>query len=160
MRRSILAFTALAVLSVPALAGPGDQIGYRGWGPRIGFSSSPDQVHLGAHMDFGYFAEHFRLQPNMEIGFGSGRVLTAFNMETAYRFPTMWGDWAPYAGGGIGVDRISMEDHPEGSHSDLGVNALGGIEKELAGGDRFFLETKLGLTQAPDVKITAGWTFY
>lgn len=160
MRQSLATITALLILSAPAWAAPSDQVGYRGWGPRVGFSSSPDQVHLGAHMDFGYFAEHFRLQPNMEVGFGSGRTLTTFNVETAYRFTTAWGDWSPYAGGGIGVERVSMDDPPGGSRSDLGVSALGGIEKGLSGGDRFFLEAKLGLTQAPDVKLTAGWTFY
>jgi hypothetical protein len=160
MRGFVVAALVLAAASVPASAGTGDQVGYRGWGPRFGISSGPDQVHLGAHVDFGYFAEHFRLQPNLEVGFGSGRVLTAFNVETSYRFRTAWGDWSPYAGGGIGLDRVSRDNSSFGATSDLGASALGGIEKGLANGDRFFLETKLGLSHAPDIKISAGWTFY
>ena len=42
----------------------------------------------------------------------------------------------------------------------IGVNALGGIEKGISSGDRFFLEAKFSLNDVPDAKITAGWTFY
>jgi hypothetical protein len=151
---------ALAVLAAPVAADAADRIGYRGWGPRVGLSSGPDQIHFGAHMDFGTFADHFRLQPNVEIGVGSGRTLTAFNLETAYRFVTAWGAWSPYAGGGLGLDMTSGDEVPGRSNEELGASVLGGIEKGLASGDRFFVETKLGISHAPDIKFTAGWTFY
>jgi hypothetical protein len=160
MRTILVTIAALAVLTLPALAGPQDQVGYRGWGPRVGLSSGPDQMHFGAHLDFGYFAEHFRLQPNLEVGVGSGRTISAFNVETSYRFLTTWGSWSPYAGGGLGLNMVSGNDRPGRSNEDLGASALGGIEKGLSNGDRFFLETKLGLGHAPDIKFTAGWTFY
>jgi hypothetical protein len=152
----------LAVAASSAIAGPGDRVGFRGWGPRVGLSLGPDQVVFGAHMDFGYFAEHFRLQPNLEIGVGDGRTFTAMNVETAYRFNDRWGDWSPYAGGGLGLDMVGGDEGHrfEGSNTDLGASALGGIEKGLNNGDRFFVETKIGLADAPDIKFMVGWTFY
>ncbi len=42
----------------------------------------------------------------------------------------------------------------------MGLNVLGGIEKGLSDGDRFFTEAKLGFADAPDFKLTVGWTFY
>ena len=46
------------------------------------------------------------------------------------------------------------------SQTDLGVNLLGGIEKGLSNGDRFFIEGKFSLNDVPDAKVTVGWTFY
>ena len=46
---------------------PGSDIGFRGWGPRLGVSINPDQFHFGAHLDFGNFARHVRFQPNIEL---------------------------------------------------------------------------------------------
>ena len=154
---------AATLLTAPSVAwgAVGDHVGYRGWGPRAGLSLGPDQVVVGAHMDFGYFAEHFRLQPNMEVGIGDGRTFTAANLETSYRFSNTWGSWSPYAGGGLGLDMVSGEDGPNNnSGADLGASALGGIEKGLSNGDRFFMETKIGLADAPDIKFMVGWTFY
>jgi len=139
---------------------PGTKVGFRGWGPRVGLTINPDQVHFGAHLDFGNFAQHIRFQPNVEIGFGDGLTLFAINAEAAYRFASRWDVWTPYLGGGIGVIIASASHGSHGSSTDLGASILGGVEKGLANGNRFFLEAKLGFVDAPDLKLTAGWTFY
>ena len=140
---------------------PGTKVGFRGWGPRVGLTFNPDQVHFGAHLDFGNFARHIRFQPNVEIGFGDGLTLFAINAEAAYRFASRWDVWTPYLGGGIGANIVSVDKGKDnGSSTDFGASILGGIEKGLANGHRFFLEAKLGLADSPDLKITAGWTFY
>lgn len=153
----------LALLATgQAAADPYTDVGFRGWGPRFGVSSGPDAVHVGAHFDYGNFAEHVRFQPNIELGFGDHVNVYAFNAEAAYRFSSQWDAWTPYLGGGLGAN-IKSIDVPGGgtdSQSDLGVNLLGGIEKGLSNGDRFFLELKLSLNDVPDTKVTAGWTFY
>lgn len=160
MRRILIgAFVALAL--VPALAFADASVGYRGWGPRLGLTSGPDQLHVGFHLDFGNFAQHVRFQPNFEMGFGDGATLAAMNFETAYRFSSS-SDWSPYAGGGVGVnfwgsDRRGFRDYND---TDVGLNLLGGIEKSLSDGDRFFTEAKFGVDDAPDFKLTFGWTFY
>jgi opacity protein-like surface antigen len=151
----------LVLTSAPALSQP-DDVGFRGWGPRVGMAVDPDQVYFGGHIDFGYFAEHFRLQPNVELGLGNDLTVLAINAETAYRFSSDWGRWSPYLGGGLGL--ISVSDDNAGlrdeTETNLGASVLGGIEKNLSSGDRFFLEAKLGLVDAPDLKVGAGWTFF
>lgn len=166
MRRTtrwILMAATVAGVMTPALARgePQSEIGFRGWGPRIGLSVDPDQVHFGAHLDFGHFARHVRFQPNLELGLGEDVKLFAINAEAAYRFSSSWDVWSPYLGGGLGVNSWSSDSGGmDRSDTDLGVNLLGGIEKGLADGDRFFLEVKLSLNDHPDAKFTAGWTFY
>jgi hypothetical protein len=161
----IAAALALALSPALALAGPDTDVGFRGWGPRVGLSLDPDQVHFGAHLDFGNFARHVRFQPNVEMGFGEHTRLFTVNAEAAYRFRSNWDVWTPYLGGGLGVNFKSYDkDFDNRGHTssdtDLGVNLLGGIEKGLSGGDRFFIEAKFSLNDVPDVKITVGWTFY
>ena len=159
----VAATLALALGLVPgwALADVDTDIGFRGWGPRVGLSLNPDQVYFGAHLDFGNFARHVRFQPNLELGFGDNVKLFTVNAEAAYRFRSTWDVWTPYLGGGIGAN-IKSVDTGRGNHSqtELGVNLLGGIEKGLSNGDRFFVEGKISLNDVPDAKIAIGWTFY
>ena len=162
------ALVALTLAFAPAArasngSDPLSDIGFRGWGPRVGLTFSPDQVHFGAHLDFGNFAKHVRFQPNVEVGLGDDLTLVTANFEAAYRFRETWDVWSPYLGGGLGVNFASFDSKGLGddTSTDLGVSVLGGIEKGLSSGDRFFLEAKLGLVdESPDVKLTAGWTFY
>jgi hypothetical protein len=132
-----------------------------GVGPRVGVTMDPDQIHFGLHLDAGNFSPRVRFQPNLEVGIGDDRTLFAFNFEAAYRFRENWDVWTPYAGGGVGINVVNFDDDIGGddSDTDVGLNLLGGIEKGTGGGDRFFLELKLGLVDSPDFKITVGWTF-
>jgi len=146
-----LLFTSAGVLA--------DEVsGYRGWGPRVGVTVDPDQIHFGAHADLGQITPRLRFQPNVEVGVGDNITIIALNFEAAYRFRGKWDVWSPYAGGGIGVNFISHERG--GDNTDAGLNGLFGIEKGTRRGDRFFIEMKLGLLDPPDLKATVGWTFF
>jgi opacity protein-like surface antigen len=169
--RMILGLAAIGVTLGPALAlaDPETDVGFRGWGPRIGLSVDPDQVHFGAHIDYGLLSRHVRFQPNVELGFGDHVDLFTLNAEAAYRFSEQWDVWSPYLGGGIGANirRYDTDFYNNGnngnrnnSDTELGVNVLGGLEKGLSNGDRFFVEVKFSLNDVPDVKATVGWTFY
>jgi hypothetical protein len=165
MRRTLIAtLTMLALVAGAARAdresSPGTDIGFRGWGPRLGVSINPDQIHFGAHLDFGNFAEHVRFQPNFEMGFGDHLMLTTLNAEAAYRFRSTWDVWTPYLGGGLGMNIARQDGGNHATDTSLGVNLLGGIERGISDGDRFFVEGKFSLNDAPDAKITVGWTFY
>ena len=163
MRRVLLATILAVILAAPTVAGPAEHIGYRGWGPRMGISSGPDQAVVGAHLDFGNFADHFRLQPNAELGIGSDRTVLALNGEFAYRFVADWDTWSPYLGGGLGLNitnRDGRRGFEDDSSTDLGASMVGGIEKNIMNGDRFFIETKIGLVDSPDLKFEVGWTFF
>jgi hypothetical protein len=157
----IAALMGVALAPTFALGDTYTDVGFRGWGPRVGLSLSPDQIHFGGHLDFGQFAKHVRFQPNVELGFGDNVDLFTVNAEAAYRFSEQWDVWSPYLGGGVGanIKRYSNANDKE-TETDLGVNLLGGIEKGLSSGDRFFVEGKFSLNDAPDVKVTVGWTFY
>ncbi len=169
MRRFLsLALVLVVVVPATAHAGSESEVGFRGWGPRVGLTVDPDQIHLGAHVDFGNFARHVRFQPNLEVGFGVV-TLFALNFEAAYRFQSRWNVWTPYVGGGLGLNfvRGDLGHRWLGSHhfhdntgAQAGLNILGGIEKGLRNGDRFFAEAKLGFSNSPDLKLTVGWTFF
>ena len=159
---------ALILTPAHALASSETEVGLRGWGPRFGLSLDPDQIHFGAHADFGNFARHVRFQPNIELGFGDNLTLVAVNFEAAYRFQSRWDIWTPYLGGGLGLN-FGRENHGykerdrwwhDNSDTDIGLNILGGAERGLRNGDRFFAEAKLGFSAAPNLKLTAGWTFF
>lgn len=161
--RTILISVLMGVALTPAiaLADPDTDVGFRGWGPRVGLSVNPDQVHFGGHLDFGQFAKHVRFQPNVELGFGDNVDLFTVNAEAAYRFSQQWDVWSPYLGGGVGANiRRYNNANDKETETELGVNVLGGIEKGLSSGDRFFVEGKFSLNDVPDVKVTVGWTFY
>lgn len=167
MRRMLVAtLVAVTLAIVPSAVRAGDpnsDIGFRGWGPRVGLTINPDQVHVGAHLDFGNFARHVRFQPNVEVGFGDDLTLVTLNADAAYRFSERWDVWTPYLGGGIGLNFASAGDNGlnDDTSTDLGASVLGGIDKGLSNGDRFFVEGKLGLIkESPDVMLTVGWTFY
>lgn len=162
------AVAVILSLAPMAQGAAGGQNGFRGWGPRMGLSIDPDQVHIGAHVDFGQFAPNWRFQPNVEAGFGDHLTLIALNMEVSYRFGSTWETWSPYLGGGLGLNVFNVDDNngnnnhdrDNDSDTDVGANVLAGLEKGGRNGDRFFFETKLGLSGgAPDLKLTVGWTF-
>lgn len=159
--RMIAVALAMVLGTAGVVVAQDSDVGFRGWGPRVGPSINPDQVHFGAHFDFGNFARHVRFQPNLEVGFGDHLDLFTLNAEAAYRFMPDEGIWTPYLGGGVGanIKRVDV-DGSDASDTDLGVNVLGGIEKGLGNGDRFFIEGKFSLNDIPDAKATVGWTFY
>ena len=165
MRKLIILCAVVLLLSAGAVSAQDESVGFKGWGPRVGLTLDPDQIHFGAHADFGNFAKHLRFQPNFEIGFGDDFTIAMLNAEVNYRFSEKWDVWTPYLGGGVGIAFINHDfpdnanGHGDDTNTEFGASVLGGIEKGLSNGDRFFLEVKLGLVDAPDLKITAGWTF-
>lgn len=149
--------TAFAMCLLPSYAQAA------GWGPRVGATIDPDQVHVGVHADFGKISERVRFQPNFELGLGDDLTVAALNFEASYRFVKNWDAWSPYAGGGVGLNWYSWDNDFRGNdHSDMevGLNLLGGVEKGIGNGDRLLLELKLGLSDSPDMKVTVGWTFF
>lgn len=132
-----------------------------GLGLRAGLTMNPDQVHVGGHLDLGPVADRFSLRPNVEIGFGDDVIVVAANLETTYRFQSRWTSWSPYVGGGVGVNFVDPDNDSlvGDSRTETGILLLAGLERGLASGARLFLESKVGLTNAPDLKFTVGWTF-
>lgn len=153
----VAALALLAMIGPSASAGDRNRsFGYHGFGPQVGLSFSPDQLVVGGHLDLGEAFPHVRFQPTGDIGFGDHVTTFQANADFHYRFMNSWDVWNPYLGGGIGLVAASADGH---SASDMGLHAIGGIEKYISSG-KFFLEGKLGLVdESPDIKLMAGWTF-
>jgi hypothetical protein len=138
------------------------EVGYGGWGPRVGISDDPDQIVAGVHWDLGEFAPHVRWQPSVDFGFGEDALSLSGNLMVGYWFPTK-AAVTPYAGGQVTAAYIDYDtdDKKNGdeSETEIGVALVGGIETRLKSGTRFLVELQVGLGDIPDAKLLAGWTF-
>ncbi|HOX24293.1 MAG TPA: hypothetical protein PLL30_00890 [Candidatus Krumholzibacteria bacterium] len=157
-----LAFLAIA-LTTPSL------VTAAGWGLRGGVTFDPDQIHVGAHVNAGELFNNGYFLPNAEIGFGDDLTLIALNPELVYRFDHRTRSrWGFYVGGGLGINIVNWDhdddfpgdDGHDHSDTDLGLNFLGGMFRQLSSGNEFFFELKIGAVDSPDAKITIGFTFY
>jgi len=159
MKKVLITVIAIGLLSSLTAFASTRPVGVHGIGPRVGVTINPDQFHFGGHMDLGDIASNLMMQPNLEIGFGDNFTTIAPSFELDYRFRSDWGVWTPYLGGGIGPVFYSVKHG--GNYSELGLYAQFGIGKgsSQSQSGHFFLEGKLGLVDAPDFKVTVGWTF-
>jgi len=160
MKKIIITSLIIVLLCSLTAFGSKRPVGFRGIGPRVGLTINPDQVHFGGQIDFGDLAGNLMMLPNLEVGFGDNLTTIAPSFELDYRFRSDWGAWTPYLGGGMGPVFYSAE-HGGGSSSKLGIYLQFGIGRGSSGSNtgHFFLEGKLGLADAPDGKVTVGWTF-
>ncbi len=165
------ALLLLIVLATPAITRAAG-FGFQGWGPRVGISSDPDQIFGGVHFDLGEFGPGVRFQPSAEIALGDDVTTLTANGMVSYYFPVD-APVTPYAGGQITVAYYDFDSDCSGfgnsffssnetdcdSETEIGPAAVGGIEMKLDGGSRFLGELSIGLSDLPEMKITAGWTF-
>ena len=148
----VLGFMALLMTTTLAHA----DIGWRGWGPRVGVADDPDQVIGGVHFDLGTFAPHVFFRPSVEMGIGDDVISVLGNAAAYY----MWENIdpvKPYAGGQV-VAAWFNPDHGD-SETEVGVDGIGGIELTMDGGTRFHTEIQAGFGDIHDFKLMAGWTF-
>ena len=159
-------FAAL-LLVVTATGVHAADVGFRGWGPRVGLQSDPDQIIGGAHFDLGEFVQHLRWQPSVEMGFGDDIVSFFGNFMVSYYFPV---DAAvtPYAGAQVQAWLLDFDDDgdsdfdndfDDGFNAEIGLDAVGGIETKLKSGKRFLAELQVGIGDVPEIRVLAGWTF-
>ena len=78
MLKRVMFICALALVPVAALA---SQAVTTGIGPRVGFSSGPDQLVLGGQMSVGEVAPNLTFDPNIDLGFGDNATILAFNLD-------------------------------------------------------------------------------
>ena len=132
------------------------------WGPRLGFSSNPDQFVIGGQLDFREISPDLSISPNLEFGFGDDFTWTALNADLKYHFDVRGSNWSPYMGGGLSVNFWSWHaplGFPDNSGTEIGANLIFGAAVPTHSGSRFFTEARLGLGDIPDIKVMAGWNF-
>ena len=132
-----------------------------GIGPRVGFSTSPDQIVFGGQAIIGEIAPQITFDPNLEFGFGDHQTVIAANFDMHYPFDLEGTAWRPYAGAGIGLNFIEFDNGPFANESDteVGGNLIAGAGIPTQSGNRFFGEMKFGLGDIPTLKLLVGWNF-
>ncbi|MBK8165244.1 MAG: hypothetical protein IPK64_04655 [bacterium] len=117
------------------------------------------QVHLGAHVALGEMMENLYFTPNLELGFGGGSTVAAFNGDVTWSFSEMaTGGWGLYAGGSLGLIWADPED--KAADADLGLSVLAGLTRRFTNGHDGFLEVRAGVLDSPGLKVTFGYNLF
>jgi len=158
---ALVAFALLAFLpaaSFAATAGAVDQ----GIGPRVGFSTDPDQFVFGGQATFGPIVENLTFDPSLELGFGDHTTTVQGNFDLHYHFHINGSNWMPYAGAGASIANYSHdENYPNSDNNETvaGGSLILGAGAPTSSGNRFFGELKFGLGDVPSLKLMVGWNF-
>lgn len=124
------------------------------WGPRAGFSLSPDQFVVGFHAMIPVGSGLY-VVPSGDVGFGDSSFTWSLNGDLQYRFSTS-GSVKPFIGGGVTYFNLDPDTEGVDTFSEFGGGILGGVWLNTNGSTPFFLEGKVGLGDVPDFKFMAG----
>jgi hypothetical protein len=150
MKKILLLTTALMLVAGVAAAGP------MAFGVRGGYVDGPPSgFFAGGHIKGLDITPEVALVPNVEISLLDGYSFAA-DANYSFKEADMSG-FIPYVGGEAGFHKSDAN----GSELKLGIGILGGLEKSLDETKSLMFELKIGLTDnAPDLKLTAGLTFF
>lgn len=154
--RAWLCAAALVVAVVTVIAALPAPVAAVEWGPRVGLTIDPDQIHGGLTFRAADFTERVWFVPSVEVGAGDDIVTVAGNMDVFYVFGRGSAQWRPFLGGGPAIFFYDSDDFD--GETEVGLNIAGGMRTGTKSG-AFFGELRLGLVDAPDFKFTAGWMF-
>ena len=156
IRKLALAALVAAMLPVAARAAP-----VTSGGPRIGFSVDPDQLVLGGQMMIAEIAPDLSFDPNLDLGFGDHETVIALGLDLHYHFRLHDSDWVPYLGAGVGIHfvDVNLPAPLDGTDTQVGGSIIAGAAVPTRSNNQFFGELKLGLGDAPSLKLLAGWNF-
>jgi hypothetical protein len=130
---------------------------HAGFGPRIGISSSPDQLIVGGQLVFPDFAPQLSAVPSVELGFLDNETTVAINGDFLYHFVVKSSTWKPYAGAGAALV-VSQPENGDSS-TDAGMNLILGADVPTRTGNKFFGEFRIGVGDISSLKIIVGWNF-
>jgi hypothetical protein len=123
------------------------------WGPRAGLSANPDQLVVGAHLQFPV-ATNLYFLPNADVAFGDDVFTFSLNGDLAYRFASD-ASIKPYVGGGLSYFNYDVDGG--GTFDEIGVGVLVGFWFNSNAATPFFVQGKLFLDDSlPDFKVMAG----
>jgi len=159
LRATIPAIIPAIVLLTATVGHAQGQAQLARYGGRVGLSSEPDQLTLGAFGTMAAFSPNVTFRPSGDLGIGSDVLTIIGNADLQYTFSTSGGGPVPFFGGGIGL----LWFDPDGGSSDteLGLQIYGGVELAYRGYQTGIFEVRLGLDdEMPDLKLTYGFGFY
>jgi hypothetical protein len=163
MKKILFLTTALVLAAGVAAAGP------MAFGVRGGYvDAGTGGIFAGGHVKGLNITPEIALVPNVEASFLDGGSIYSFAADANYSFKDVdMGGFAPYAGGEIGFHMFSVDLPPgtpagvDDSYTKMGISILGGLEKSLDESKSLMFELKIGISDyAPDMKLTAGLTFF
>lgn len=128
-------------------------------GPRAGIEIDDlEEPYLGIEARFGAGSAPLYIVPSLDYFFiDSDRVdFLRLGVNAIYEFELSNTAFVPYAGGGLNVGIVSVEDGD--GDTDVGLNVLGGL-RFLRGGTQPFLQLDLGLTDPELVTLGGGLLF-
>ena len=153
--RTALAAALVFLWGQSALAGAPD-LGYRSVGVRAGFGLNPHQAVLGSSGDIGLlFPRTQWLLPVLDLGLGDRVTWLSLTTALLYHPPVNWGGWQPYAGGDIGLQAAYRENGTD--TSELGFSVVLGMDRPVSESDRFGLELKFAIIEAPSFRFMVTW---
>ncbi len=152
---------ALAFCLLVGTASVAAEMGFYGWGLRLGGGDDPDQILVGVHQDFGEFVKNLRFQPSLDLGFGDDHTIVSTVLPVHYRFPGH-SSATPYVGGGLLLAWIER-DPPgrRGGDSEFEIAPLlaGGVEWPVRETGEILLEIQIPGADVHDAKVFVGWIF-
>lgn len=152
---------ALAVCLLVGAAPAAAEMGFYGWGLRLGVGDDPDQILVGVHQDFGEFVENLRFQPSLDLGFGDDHTIVSAVLPVHYRFPGH-SSATPYVGGGLLLAWIDRDPPGRGggaSEFEIAPLLAGGVEWPIRETGDALLEIQIPGADAHDAKVFVGWIF-
>lgn len=162
VRTLVVPATCMALLfsALPAFSQtPGQSL----YGPRVGFSTDPDQITIGAFLGFQEFTPGFRARPSVDLGFGDNVFSFIVNGDVEYSFPNATIEALPFAGAGLALAHYRV-DIPgvdnDATNTEIGLNLYGGLEFDLGGYKTALVELRIGIHELPDVKLTGALGFF
>lgn len=160
MKKVLIMAAALVLIAGVATAGP-MAFGVRGGYADFGVGG----LFVGGHVKGLNITPEIALVPNVEVAFLDGIDVYSFAADANYSFKEAdMGGFTPYVGGEIGIHMIKYDFALFGlddSFTKMGISVLGGMEKSLDDTKALMFELKVGISDwAPDLKLTAGLTFF
>ena len=159
--RTMLTAAAVLMLAVPATA-----VGQVQFGPQLSYGGDTDLGIGGRVLANVESLEHWDFVGTFDVWFpddGGSVDVSAWeaNGNLAYNFLIEDSDLSPYAGAGLSIFHVSVENENTGFDSDdtdLGVNLFGGL-KFPGGSVTPFAEVRAVLEGADQVVVTGGILF-
>ncbi len=153
MKKACTVLCALTLLAGTAAAGD------LAWGARVGYTHGDnlDQFHFGGHMIVQHLTTNLHVIPSLEIGVGDG-TLVALNGDLVYEFTELaTAKWGFYAGGGPVLTYYTNDVFDS---TDFALNLLAGTTFDVGATKELMAEVRIGLEDAPILKLTLGLTFF
>ena len=152
--RVIMTLAILVLLPAVARAGP-----FTYYGPHIGFGQGPDQTVIGGQLQWNGVAPRMAFVPGIDYGFNDISSVMTLNGDFHYQLSHETA-WQPYLGLGAEVNvwhETTGRTNRDETTTETGGHLIIGAATRNRTGGRFFTELKLGLGDAPDMKLLLGW---